>query len=45
VRGDIHDPDLNRMSITVGAVGPAPPLRVGPACIMPRGGKTKDAAA
>ena len=37
-RGDIHDPDLNRMSITVGEVRTAPHLKKAPAAVLPRGG-------
>ena len=43
-RGDIHDPDLNRMSITVGEVRTSPDLRVATAFILPLGGKGKDEA-
>ncbi|MCK4713029.1 MAG: 30S ribosome-binding factor RbfA [Marinosulfonomonas sp.] len=43
-RGDIHDPDLNRMSITVGEVRVSPDLRVATAFILPLGGKGKDEA-
>lgn len=41
-RGDIHDPDLNRMSITVGEVRTSPDLRVATAFILPLGGKDKE---
>ncbi len=44
IRGDIHDPDLNRMSITVGEVRTSPDLRVATAYILPLGGKDKDQA-
>ena len=37
-RGDIHDPDLNRMSITVGEVRCSPDLRVATAYVLPLGG-------
>ncbi|MEM6324508.1 MAG: 30S ribosome-binding factor RbfA [Pseudomonadota bacterium] len=37
-RGDIHDPELNRMSITVGEVRTSPDLRVATAYVMPLGG-------
>ena len=43
-RGDIHDPDLNRMSITVGEVRTSPDLRVATAFILPLGGKNKEEA-
>ncbi|MGV6848660.1 MAG: 30S ribosome-binding factor RbfA [Marinibacterium sp.] len=38
-RGDIHDPDLNRMSITVGEVTTSPDLRVATAFVLPLGGR------
>lgn len=38
-RDDIHDPELNRMSITVGEVRTSPDLRVATAFVMPLGGK------
>lgn len=38
-RGDIHDPDLNRMSITVGEVRTAPDLKIATAFVLPLGGK------
>jgi len=41
-RGDIHDPELNRMSITVGEVRTSPDLRVATAYVLPLGGKGKD---
>ena len=37
-RGDVHDPDLNRMSITVGEVRTSPDLRVATAFVLPLGG-------
>ncbi|MCP3970128.1 MAG: 30S ribosome-binding factor RbfA [Rhodobacteraceae bacterium] len=43
-RGDIHDPDLNRMSITVGEVRTSPDLRVATAFVLPLGGQNRDAA-
>ncbi len=43
-RADIHDPDLNRMSITVGEVRTSPDLRVATAFILPLGGKDKEQA-
>lgn len=43
-RGDIHDPDLNRMSITIGEVRVSPDLRVATAYIMPLGGKDPEGA-
>ena len=41
-RGDVHDPDLNRLSITVGEVRPSPDLRVATAFVLPLGGKGQD---
>lgn len=43
-RGDVHDPDLNRMMITVGEVRMSPDLRVATAYILPLGGKNKEEA-
>lgn len=43
-RGDIHDPDLNRLSITVGEVRVTPDLRIATAYILPLGGKDKEEA-
>jgi len=37
-RGDIHDPDLNRMSITVGEVRASPDLKIATAFVLPLGG-------
>ena len=44
IRGDIHDPDLNRMSITVAEVRTSPDLRVATAYVLPLGGQGKDEA-
>jgi ribosome-binding factor A len=38
-RGDIHDPDLNRLSITVGEVRVSPDLKVATAYVVPMGGE------
>ena len=43
-RGDVHDPDLNRMSITVGEVRTSPDLRVATAYVLPLGGRGRDEA-
>ena len=43
-RGEIHDPDLNRMSITVGEVRTSPDLRIATAFILPLGGHGKEDA-
>lgn len=37
-RGDVHDPDLNRQSITVGEVSVSPDLKVATCYVMPLGG-------
>ena len=41
-RGDIHDPDLNRVSVTVGEVSASPDLKVAPAYVCPLGGQGGD---
>ena len=38
-RGDIHDPDLNQVSITVGEVSASPDLKVATAYVCPLGGQ------
>lgn len=43
-QGDIHDPELNRMSITVGEVTCSPDLRVATAYVLPLGGAHRDEA-
>jgi ribosome-binding factor A len=43
-RGDIHDPDLNGMSITVGEVRASPDLKVATAFVLPLGGGNREAA-
>lgn len=42
LRGDVHDPDLNRMSITVGEVRVTTDLRVATIYVLPLGGEGKD---
>ncbi len=42
LRGDVHDPDLNRMSITVGEVRVTTDLRVATIYVLPLGGQGKD---
>lgn len=42
VRGDVHDTDLNRMSITVGEVRTSPDLRIATAYVLPLGGQGQD---
>jgi len=44
IRGEIHDPDLNRMSITVSEVRATPDLRVATAFVLPLGGQGKEEA-
>lgn len=44
MHGDIHDPDLNRLSITVGEVRTSPDLRVATAYVLPLGGEHRDEA-
>ena len=41
-RGDVHDADLDRMSITVGEVRMSPDLRVATAFVLPLGGHGQD---
>ena len=41
-RGDIHDPDLNRLSISVGEVRTSPDLKIATAYVMPLGGQGQD---
>ena len=41
-RGDVHDPELNRLSITVGEVRTSPDLRIATAYVLPLGGKGKE---
>lgn len=38
LRGDVHDPELNRHSITVGEVRTSPDLKVATAYVLPLGG-------
>ncbi len=43
-RGDVHDPDLNRISITVGEVRVSNDLKVATAYVLPLGGLHADEA-
>ena len=43
-RGDVHDPELNRHSITVGEVRTSPDLKVATAYVLPLGGHGADEA-
>ena len=38
-RGEVHDPDLSGMSITVGEVRVSPDLKIATAWVMPLGGR------
>ena len=42
MRGDIHDPDLNSMSVTVGEVRTSPDLKIATAYVLPLGGEGQD---
>lgn len=42
MRGDIHDPDLNRLSVTVGEVRTSPDLKIATAYVLPLGGEGRD---
>ncbi|QQA43125.1 30S ribosome-binding factor RbfA [Pelagovum pacificum] len=44
MRGDTHDPDLTRMSITVGEVQVSPDLKIATAYVLPLGGNDREAA-
>ncbi|MDV7272048.1 30S ribosome-binding factor RbfA [Thioclava sp. A2] len=39
LRGDVHDPDLSRYSVTVGEVRTSPDLKVATAYVAPLGGE------
>ena len=41
-RGEIHDPDLNALSITVGEVRASPDLKVATVYVLPLGGKDRE---
>jgi ribosome-binding factor A len=41
-RGEVHDPELNRLSITVGGVLVSPDLKVATAYVVPLGGGGAD---
>lgn len=43
-RGDVHDPDLNRIPITVGEVRASPDLKIATAYVMPLGGRDQETA-
>ena len=44
LRGDVHDPDLARHTITVGEVRMSPDLKVATAYVLPLGGREAEAA-
>ena len=44
MRGEVHDPELNRMSITVGEVRTSPDLKIATVFVMPLGGQGLDEA-
>ena len=44
LQGDVHDPELNAMSITVGEVTCSPDLKVATAYVLPLGGGGRDEA-
>ncbi|SFG85824.1 ribosome-binding factor A [Palleronia marisminoris] len=43
-KGDIHDPDLNRLSITVSEVRMSTDLKIATAYVLPLGGKNREEA-
>lgn len=43
-RAEVHDPDLDRMSITVSEVRCSPDLKIATAFVMPLGGKNEEGA-
>ena len=43
-QGDVHDPELNRLSMTVGEVRTSPDLKIATAYVMPLGGTGQDQA-
>ena len=44
MQGEIHDPDLNRLSITVGEVRVTPDMKIATAYVLPLGGQHQDEA-
>jgi ribosome-binding factor A len=44
MKGDVHDPDLNRLSLTVGEVRTSPDLKVATAFVLPLGGRDREEA-
>ena len=43
-KGEIHDPELNALSITVGEVRTSPDLKIATAFVLPLGGGNRDTA-
>lgn len=41
-RADVHDPELNRLSITVGEVRTSPDLKIATAYVLPLGGEGRE---
>lgn len=41
-RGDVHDAELNRLSITVGEVRTSPDLKIATAYVLPLGGEGRE---
>lgn len=41
-QGDVHDPELNRLSVTVGEVRCSPDLKIATAYVLPLGGRGQD---
>ena len=44
MRGDVHDPELNAISITIGEVRTTPDLRIATVYVMPLGGGGREEA-
>lgn len=44
MQGDVHDPELNAMSITVGEVRTSPDLKIATVYVMPLGGGKREEA-
>ncbi|MEM7722504.1 MAG: 30S ribosome-binding factor RbfA [Pseudomonadota bacterium] len=44
MQGDVHDPELNAMSITVGEVRTSPDLKIATVYVMPLGGGQREEA-
>lgn len=44
MRGEIHDPDLNRLSITIGEVQVTPDLKIATVYALPLGGNAQEEA-